>query len=50
MGALQEFVRRLKPKECHVYLEGQQYICYFSVFLYHCCTGEEYTFDVHVSS
>ena len=28
MGALREFVRRLKPKECHMYLNGQQYICY----------------------
>ena len=27
MGALREFVRRLKPKECHMYLDGQQYIC-----------------------
>ena len=31
MGALREqecgFVRRLKPTECHVYLERQQYLC-----------------------
>ena len=26
MGALREFVRRLKPKECPMYLDGQHYI------------------------
>ena len=35
MGALREFVRRLKPKECHMYLDGQQYICKCCVFQYH---------------
>ena len=33
MGALREIVPRLKPKECHMYLDGQQYICYVCVFL-----------------
>ena len=33
LGALREFVRRLKTKECDVYLDGRQYICYCCVFL-----------------
>ena len=34
MGALlQEFTRRLKPKECHMFLDGQQYISYCCVFI-----------------
>ena len=32
MGPLREFVRRLKPEECHMYLDGQQYICYCCFF------------------
>ena len=32
-GALREFVRRLNPKECHMYLDGQKYIfCYCFFF------------------
>ena len=33
MGTLREFVLRLKPKECNMYFDGQQYIYYCCVFL-----------------
>ena len=32
MGALREFVRHLKLKECHMYLDGQPYICLLCLF------------------
>ena len=37
MAALREqkygFVRRLKPTECHIYIDEQEYLCYFWLFV-----------------
>ena len=53
IGALREFVRRLKPKECHMlYLDGQSTYVTVVFFQDHCGAGGEYYFVdcVHASS
>ena len=54
IGALREFVYHLEPKECYIYLDGQQYCTFvtFTSLKYNCGIGGEYPFVhcVHASS